>query len=339
MQKWGNKLEPEIVISTRIRIARNFSEVPFPIKMNEVQANCVINRVKESIFASNSGMASTFTFMDINELNNIEKQVLVEKHLISPDLASKTRGSAVIVSKDEKISIMINEEDHLRIQCMSSGMQLEETWALCAKVDALLEEKNEFAFDKQYGYLTSCPTNIGTGIRASVMLHLPALVMTGYINNILDACAKIGLACRGIYGENSEPAGNMFQISNQKTLGQTEEGIISNIHNIAVQIIEQENNLRQGLLEENKLLIEDRIMRAYGILTNARIISSEEFLKLLSDVRMGVDMGMIEGVSIEKLNKIAVDIQPGNIQMLIGLQASCEQRDIHRAKIIRETLR
>ena len=233
---------------------------------------------------------------------------------------------------------MINEEDHIRIQCLSSGMQLENSWKLGNKIDSILEEKIDFAFSEKYGYLTCCPTNIGTGIRASAMLHLPALIMTGYIKRILEACSKLGIAVRGIYGENSEASGNMFQISNQTTLGQSEEEIINNIKNITSQIIEQERMLRTELYKQNPLRFEDKVCRSLGVFSNARIMSSEESLKLLSDVRLGVDMGIIKNISIEDLNGIMLLIQPGNLQKQAGKPLDPNERDFKRAEFVRERL-
>ena len=330
--------EAEIAISSRVRLARNIDCIPFPTRMDPGQGETIINKVWESISQSSETMAKNLVLMKIEKLDPIDRQILVEKHLISPDLGESKRESAVIISRDEKISIMINEEDHLRIQCIFPGMLLDEAWKLCNKLDVLFEEKIDFAFDNKLGYLTCCPTNIGTGIRASVMLHLPALGMTGYIRGILEACGKIGIAVRGIYGENSEASGNMFQISNQVTLGQTEEEIIASVKNVASQIIEQEKMLRKELYNQNPYRFEDRIYRSLGLLSNARIMTAEESLKLLSDVRLGVDMGTIGGINIETLNEIMLVTQPAYIQRLAGKILSTDERDIRRAELIRSRL-
>ena len=330
--------EADIAISSRVRLARNIDCIPFPTRMNPGQGETIINKVWESISQSSEAMANNLVLMKIGKLDPIDRQILVEKHLISPELGESKRESAVIISRDEIISIMINEEDHLRIQCIFPGMLLDDAWKLCSKLDVLFEEKIDFAFDKKLGYLTCCPTNVGTGIRASVMLHLPALGMTGYIKGILEACGKIGIAVRGIYGENSEASGNMFQISNQVTLGQTEEEIISSVKNVATQIIEQEKMLRKELYNQNPYRFEDRIYRSLGLLSNARIMTAEESLKLLSDVRLGVDMGTIEGISMEILNEIMLVTQPAYIQRLAGRTLSPDERDIRRAELIRNSL-
>lgn len=331
--------EAEIAVSSRVRLARNINCMPFPTRMNPQQGEAIINKVWESISQSSETMSKNLVLMKIGRLDPIDRQILVEKHLISPELGEGKRESAVILSRDEKISIMINEEDHLRIQCIFPGMRLDDAWRLCNKLDVLFEDKMDFAFDKNLGYLTCCPTNVGTGIRASVMLHLPALGMTGYIRNILEACGKIGIAVRGIYGENSEASGNMFQISNQVTLGQTEEEIIASVKNVASQIIEQEKILRKELYNQNPHRFEDRIYRSLGLLSNARIISAEESLKLLSDVRLGVDMGIIVGINMTSLNEIMLVAQPAYIQRLAGTTLSPEERDVRRAELIRESLK
>lgn len=331
--------ECDVVISSRVRFARNFKGYPFPTKMDMEQSGKVLEEVKNNILNSRSATVKEMSFVDISNLNNIDKQALVEKHLISHELAVEQKQRGVLISKDEKISIMVNEEDHLRMQCLFPGMQIESAWKLCSLIDNILEKKIDFAFNNEYGYLTCCPTNIGTGMRASVMLHLPALVMTGYIRGILEACSKLGMAIRGLYGENSEASGNMFQISNQVTLGQTEEEIVTNLTNISAQIIEQERMLRSELYRQNAYRFEDKIMRSFGIFGNARIITTEECLKLISDVRLGIDMGIIKDIEIEVLNEIMVFIQPANLQLYVGRALGPDERDIMRAEVIRKKLR
>ena len=330
--------ESDVVMSSRVRLARNFKDYPFPFRMDRTQGANVLARAKDAILSSNSAIAKDFLFVDIKNLNSIDRQAMVERHLISPDLAESQGESGALVSKDEKISIMINEEDHLRMQCMFPGMQLESAWELCNRIDTLMEERVDFAFDSKYGYLTCCPTNVGTGIRASTMLHLPALIMTGYIKNILEACGKLGIAIRGIYGENSDASGNLFQISNQVTLGLSEEEVITNITNIVFQIIEQERTLRRELHKQNPFRFEDKVYRSLGIFASARIMSSEESFKLLSDVRLGVDMGIIKDVKIEALNEIMLLIQPASLQKVAGKPLSIAERDIKRADLIRQKL-
>ncbi|HHW47551.1 MAG TPA: protein arginine kinase [Clostridiaceae bacterium] len=332
-------LKPDIVISSRVRLARNLERYPFPFRMSREQSLKLLSEIKDIVIKSSATAADNFYFVDIQKLNPVDRQVLVEKHLISPDLAESQIESAAIISKDETISIMVNEEDHIRIQCLYPGMQIDAAWQLCNNLDKLFEEKVDYAFSKDFGYLTCCPTNIGTGIRASVMLHLPALVMTGYIRNILEACSKLSIAVRGMYGENTEAAGNMFQISNQVTLGQTEQEIIANITSVASQIIEQERTIRNELYKQNPYRFEDKIYRSLGIFTNARIMTSEECMKLISDVRLGIDMGIIKTIDRNTLDKIMLLTQPANLQKTIGKPLSPEERDLRRAELIRELIK
>lgn len=331
--------ESDVAISSRIRLARNLKNFPFPPRMNRDQENELIQNIRNSLAKDNSGIMMEMTFVDMTELSPVDRQALMEKHIISRDMAESQNKSGVLVSRDEKISIMINEEDHLRIQCLFPGMQMNKAWTLCNEVDNILERNVEYAYNNDYGYLTCCPTNIGTGMRASVMLHLPALTMTGYIRNVLEACSKIGIAVRGLYGENSEASGNMFQISNQISLGQTEEEIVNNINNIASQLIQQERALRKELYNQNPYRFEDRIFRSFGLFANARIMSSEEANKLLSDVRLGVNMGIIKDIDVETLNEIMILIQPGNLQKSTGRALNPDERDIRRAEIIRKMIR
>lgn len=337
-QKAGSVPESDVAVSSRVRLARNIKSFPFPARMDREQGLKVIGLVRDSIFKSSDEVSKNLVFLDIHKLSPIDRQVLVEKHLISPDLMDGGIDRAAIISRDEIISVMINEEDHVRLQCIYPGMQLDNAWQLCNKLDLLMEQELEFAFDRSSGYLTCCPTNIGTGIRASVMLHLPALAMTGYIKGVLEACGKLGLAVRGIYGENSEASGNMFQISNQVTLGQTEEEIIASINNITNQIMGQERMLRNELYRQSAARFEDRIYRSLGILANARIISSEESLKLLSDVRLGVDMKVIKDITAGTLNEIMLFTQPAVLQKLAGKTLAPDERDVRRADMIRNSL-
>ncbi len=328
--------ESDVILSSRVRIARNIAGYPFPYRMDKTEGNEVLQKASEAVMKSN--IAKGLIFIDTRKLSPVERQSLVEKHLVSPDLVNSNNEHGVIISKDENISIMINEEDHIRIQCMVPGMQMDKALNECDRIDNLIEKKIDYAFNKDFGYLTSCPTNVGTGIRASVMMHLPALVMTGYIKGILEACGKIGIAVRGIYGENSEASGNMFQISNQVTLGQTEKEIVANITNIASQVIEQERMLRSEFYKQNPYRFEDKIYRSLGVLSNARVISTDESLRLLSDVRLGVDMGIIKDIKIESLNEIILYLQPANLQRLSDRPLTPEERDVQRAELIRTKL-
>ncbi|WP_248929060.1 protein arginine kinase [Paenibacillus hamazuiensis] len=335
----GKGPDSDIVISSRIRIARNINPYPFPMLATNQQSKEVLDKISEVLEDEDLKTISRFTMLPLSGLNELQKQVLVEKHLISPALANESRNGAVILSDNESISIMVNEEDHLRIQCLLQGFQIKEAWDLANQIDDHFETKLDYAFDESRGYLTSCPTNVGTGIRASVMIHLPALVLTQQINRILSAITQVGLAVRGLYGEGSEAIGNLFQISNQITLGQSEEEIINNLYGVVRQIIEHERAARQKLMYETKAKIVDRVSRSYGILSYAAIIDSKEASQRLSDVRLGIDLGIIQNVSPTVLNELLVMTQPGFLQQYAGEKLSPEERDVRRAELIREKFR
>jgi len=338
MMMGGTTKNSGIVMSSRIRLARNLNEYPFPIKMNNAQAGEIINKVRKIISESEMEELKNSLFVHMQDLGDIDKQMLIEKHLISPDLAENKKDSAAIITRDERISIMINEEDHLRIQVIFHGLKLADALKIGNRIDDLIAKKANYAFSSNYGYLTCCPTNIGTGLRASVMMHLPALVMTGYIRNILEVCSKLNMAVRGIYGEHSSALGNVFQVSNQVTLGQTEEEIVTGITNAATQIIEQEAAVRIELYNQNSVTFEDKIWRSFGLLTNARVLSTEESLNLISDVRLGIDMGIIKDINMEKIDQIMLLIQPASLQKFVGRQLTPVERDVKRAELIRKKL-
>jgi protein arginine kinase len=341
MVKWmeGKGPNSDIVVSSRIRLARNLEDINFPQMMSKEDAEQVISKVRDSILLSNSILTKEFDFYKLDKISPLDRNVLIEKYLISYSLVDKPEISGFLLSKDEKITIMINEEDHIRMQVILSGLRLEEGWDLCSKIDDVIEERLRYAFDEKLGYLTSCPTNVGTGMRASVMLHLPALVMTGNINKVLQAVTQIGLTVRGLYGEGTNAMGNLFQISNQTTLGETEERIIEKLKNIVLQIIDKERNTRKNLFDNKRVEVEDRVYRSLGVLQNSRIMSSKEAMKLLSDVKMGVDMGIIQGIDGNVINRLIINIQPANVQKFAGKELSNRERDIKRAELIRERLK
>ncbi len=334
----GEGPDADIVVSTRIRIARNLRQHPFPLLATDSQAEEVVRKVAEVGKSEAMRQKGPFELIKMEELNSLEKRALVEKHLISPNLAEESRKGAVLLNEDESISIMINEEDHIRIQVLLPGFQLTEAWEIGTRIDDIFEKHLNYAFDEKRGYLTSCPTNVGTGIRASVMLHLPALVMTQQINRILQAINQVGLVVRGLYGEGSEAQGNLFQLSNQVTLGMSETDILSNLYSVAKQIVEQERVARRYLLENSRIALEDRICRSYGILLHARTIESKEAAQRLSDIRLGIDLGIIPNVSSVVLNELLVMTQPGFLQQYAGQKLTPEQRDERRARLIRERL-
>lgn len=341
LSDWMKGVGPDsdIVISSRVRIARNLRHFPFPMLATNQQSLDVMNQLTAIGQSGKLDPIGRFDTIILSELSELERRVLVEKHLISPNLANESRGGAVILSENESVSIMINEEDHLRIQCLYPGFQVKEAWTLANQIDDIFEEEANYAFDEKRGYLTTCPTNVGTGIRASVMMHLPALVLTQQINRILSAVTQVGLAVRGMYGEGSEAVGNLFQISNQITLGQTEGEIIDNLHGVAKQIIEHEKAARQRLLSESRLRIEDRVRRSYGILSYAAVMDSKESAQRLSDVRLGVDLGLLDHVTSQSLNELIVMTQPGFLQQTFNEKMSADQRDYRRAELIRNQLR
>jgi len=340
LSEWmrGTGDDTDIVISSRIRIARNIQDIPFPIIATPQQSKEVLDKVEKIIVGSSQadrGSVGALELVSLEQLNDLERKVLVEKHLISPSLAEQSKKGAVILNDNESVSIMINEEDHLRIQCLKPGFQIREAWETANRIDDWFEEKLDYAFDEKKGYLTSCPTNVGTGIRASVMMHLPALVLTQQMNRLLSAIAQVGLVVRGLYGEGSEATGNLFQVSNQITLGQSEEEIIDNLYGVVRQIIEHERAARAKMMAESKLRITDRIRRSYGILSNALVMDSKEAAQRLSDVRLGIDLGIVSGMSTQVLNELTVTTQPGFLQQFAGKKLSPEERDIRRAEMIR----
>jgi len=340
MVEWYFEKGPEsdVVISSRVRLARNLSDMPFPARMSETQSGEVVSRIKTAVIGKGAFSDWDFSFIDVPELNQVDRQVLVEKRLVSPEFIQKKTQTGVLFSSDERVSIMVNEEDHVRIQCIYPGLQLNNAWHLCNRIDLALEQENDFAFNKDYGYLTCCPTNVGTGMRASAMLHLPALVMTGMIRNILDACGKLGLAVRGIYGENTEASGNMFQISNQVTLGHTEEEIVAGITNVISQIIERERALRSEVYKQTPHMFEDRIFRSYGLLANSRMMGAEESMRLLSDLRLGVEMGIVGNITEQKINELLLLVQPASLQRHEGKVLGPEERDVRRSALLRDKL-
>lgn len=329
----------DIVLSSRIRLARNIGIVPFPNRANEEQLRQVAETVRKSVSDLNKETGTSFIFIDLEKISPLERFVLVEKHLISPMHAQDAAHRALLIGEDGVVSIMVNEEDHLRTQVILPGLQLDAAWDLANSADDVLEGKMDFAFSERQGYLTSCPTNVGSGLRASVMLHLPALVITNQIGKVLSAISQLGLAVRGLYGEGSEAIGNIFQISNQMTLGFSEGEIIENLQSVAGQIVEQERLGREHLQKHNKAQLIDRVYRAYGILSHAYIVSSQEAMKLLSDVRLGVDLEIIQEVDSKIFNELLVITRPNFLQKLAHRDLDASGRDIMRAEIIRQTMK
>lgn len=332
-----NSEHEDIVMSTRIRLARNLTNFRFPLCFSEDEA-MQIDRVIRNALVDAESQAYAFSYFPIKDLTKLQRQVLIEKHLISPQLAQKEVAGSFLLSEDESISILINEEDHLRIQCMSQGLQLLETYKVANKIDRMLEKELPYAYHEDFGYLTSCPTNIGTGLRASVMLHLPALTMTNQMNQLMQAMTRLGMTVRGIYGEGSENLGNVYQLSNQITLGKTEEDILTDLQSVVEKFIQKERQARQSLLARAPIALEDRVYRSLGTLMYARILSSEESATCLSNIRLGVALGLIQDLSETTLMDCMAYMQPGFLQLKAGMNLKPDERDIYRAKMLREVL-
>jgi len=327
----------DIVISSRIRLARNVESIPFSPRAGQAELKNIFELSRQVIEEGSLFRDSNLLLLD--ELTPLESQFLVEKHLISIYHARERRlYRGCVFNQKETLSIMVNEEDHFRIQYLLPGLQLNNIWKLINKIDDEIEKKVTYAFSEKEGYLTSCPTNVGTGMRASVMLHLPALTMINGINDILKAISKIGYVVRGFYGEGTEVMGNLFQVSNQITLGLSEEEIIDNLEKVNQQIINKEQKVRRDLLTNSKNQLEDQAWRAYGILSSARIISSAEAMELLSKLRFGVELGIIPHPDLGTLNKLMLLIQPAYLQMLAGKDLDLFSRDLQRAVLIRNKI-
>lgn len=324
----------DIVITSRIRLARNLKNYKLPVKMSGEEAEKVVREVNSAVERMNMNYKLTY----LRDLSDIEKLTLIENHLISPALAEKKDKAAFLLSPNKKISIMLNEEDHIRIQTLDKGMSLRECFDLSNKIDDVIEETVDYAFDMELGYITSCPTNIGTGMRASVMVHLPALSITNQIEKLLYGVSQLGVAVRGVYGEGTKSMGHLYQISNQGTLGTSEETLIEKITQIVNQIVEKEMRTREHLKKNNYDEIEDDFYRAYGVLTNARKISTEEAMKLLSLIKLGMEMDMINTSGSMNLNEMMMKIQPNNIISLSEKELAPIERDKKRAEIIRNVL-
>lgn len=322
--------ESDAVVSTRIRFARNIDGINFYRKMSNEDEEKVINLAKE---ISNKNL-KLYKLSDIDE---ITKQSLVEKNILSKDILNRRNG-AFLLNEDESVCVMLNEEDHIRIQVVNSGLDFKNTYNKAKEIDEQISNNIKYAFDEKYGYLTTCPTNLGTGLRVSVMLHLPALRMTGRIQKVLDVVNKVNVTVRGVYGEGSSTIGDMYQLSNKVTLGVNEEQIINSINKIVDTIIKKEREARE-LLRKNGIDFEDKISRMYGNLLYAKKMSYEECEKLISGVKLGVDMGIIKGVKLENVNKIRILAKPASLQKYYKNKMDSSERDIKRAELIKEILK
>ena len=332
-----NAPHTDVALSSRVRLARNLGDIPFPNQASLTDLARVAEKVEKAV--SQVPELSRLEIMRLSDASVLDRHILAEKHLISPQHAEGAENRLAIIADDESVSVMVNEEDHIRIQTLLPGLQLGEAYQLADNVDDLLESKLDYAFDEQIGYITACPTNVGTGLRVSIMVHLPALVVTGQVRAVLSAVSNLGIAVRGLYGEGTEASGNMFQLSNQVTLGRSEQELIENLHAVTMQVIEQERATRKKLILEMPEQLEDRVQRAYGVLCHARLMTSQEALKLLSDAKLGVELQLISGVDGETLNELMVITQPAYLQKLAGQGLDPTQRDIRRAALIRERIR
>lgn len=327
----------DIVLSSRIRLARNFRNYPFPHYASESQLDQILAEM-EGLMAKLPKENGEYKLTRLESLSPVDRMVLVEKHLVSPRLVNKPAHRGVVLRGDEVASVMINEEDHLRIQTILPGLRLYDSLELASRLDDKIEESVDYAYNESRGYLTACPTNTGTGLRASVMLHLPTLTMVEQVKKVLAALSHLGLNVRGLYGEGTEAHGNLYQISNQVTLGQSEEELIGKILSAARQVAEHERNTREALLKESRIPLEDRLCRAYGLLSQARLITSEEAMRLLSDVRLGVDLELIPQVNAKAIRELFLLTRAAILQRLIGKELSPAERDYYRASVIRDHL-
>lgn len=329
--------QSDIVISSRIRLARNLADFPFIRRCQESDRVAIEKIFRDAISATQAWAA--FPLLDVARLPPLDRQFLVERQLISRELADAAGARSVLIDEGETFSLMINEEDHLRMQVMHSGFDLEAAWEQINIIDDQIDSRVNYAFHERLGYLTACPTNVGTGLRVSVMLHLPALVITQQIEKVFRSLQKMGLAVRGLYGEGSQAMGDFYQISNQITLGRSEKDLISQVSEVIPVIIDYERQARGFLLKESKTDLHDRVSRAYGTLCTAQQISSEETLHLLSSVRMGVNLGLLENLEIPTINKLFIHTQPAHLQKLRGMELDTADRNVERALYLQTHLR
>ena len=333
----GTGPESGIVLSSRVRLARNLNDVPFTNRSSGEEQQKVLEQFRQA--TQEAGILRRGALLQIDHLSMLDRAFLQERHLISPTMMKMDLNSGLYLDEREMVSAMINEEDHLRLQVMQSGLRIQSTWEIIDRIDDQFSDHVRFAFSEQYGYLTACPTNVGTGMRASVLIHLPALVLTKDIDQVIKGISQVGLAVRGFYGEGTDVLGNLFQVSNQATLGRTETDIVDNVQRFTNQIIDFERQARQTLFSEARHQIEDKIWRAYGLLQNARVLSSQELMSLLSAVRLGVSMEIITSVSLATLNSLMILMQPAHLQKLFRREMDADERDVRRAELVREKMR
>jgi protein arginine kinase len=328
--------ESDVVLSTRVRLARNLADQKFPCCASDSEADGVRERVLSAMSKSNYLTGALVLRME--DVDPITRRVLVERHLISAAFAEDGAGRAAVAGEGELISAMVNEEDHLRLQCIHSGLAPVDTWRLVERIDSELERNLHYAFNSDWGYLTACPTNVGTGIRVSVLAHLAGLSRTGRISGVLKSISKLGLSVRGFYGEGSAAQGGFFQISNQTTLGQSEEDIANTVERVAGKLVSLERDAREEFRSADEQLLEDEVWRARGLLSSARLVSSSEVMELASSMRLGVVLGMIDAPDLAAINQLLVVTQPGHLSRGRGESATARDRDVARADLVRRNL-
>lgn len=327
----------EIVLTSRIRLARNISKVPFPHKIPIENGRDLVNKI-EDVFYGKDEYDKEFKTVYLWNTDKLAQKAYFERHLISSNMLSNSSKSAFIYNNAETISLMINEEDHIRIQCINSGYDLDKSLVIANEIDDFLEENIDFAFHERYGYLTACPTNIGTALRASVMIHLPVITINHRMESVTNALSQIGMTIRGLYGEGSKAYGNLYQISNQITLGISEEEAVNNLRTVVNQIITQECNAREDVYKNYRYELEDRISRSQGILKSAVLVSATECLKLLSDLRLGCEMDLIKDIDMSTVNDLFIEMQPATIQRKLGKSMTVKEINLARAALIKEKL-
>ncbi|MFM7128622.1 MAG: protein arginine kinase [bacterium] len=330
----GTGPESDIVICSRIRLARNLADFPFISRASKTDKGDIVSQVRDSITESGSRLS----YFDVEKMPELDRQFLVERHLISRELKEGEGPRGVALNDTESASVMINEEDHMRIQVMRSGFDLSGAWEQINDLDDRLEENLDLAFSQELGYLSACPTNVGTGIRVGVMLHLPALGQTNHLDKFFRALQKINLSVRGLHGEGTQPYGDFYQISNQQTLGKSEPELIQSLSDVVPQLIEYERKARQTLLNERRQVLQDQVSRAYGVLKTAHTISSEETMLLLSSVRMGINLGLIDDMTIAQVNELFINTQPAHLQKIHGQALAVDERNVLRATFLRKKI-
>ncbi len=326
--------ESEIVLSTRVRLARNVAGRRFVSRLGDDERTELRDALRETVSKALDGCE----WYAVDDLPPIDRMCLVERHLVSRELAAGEGPRGVAVDADQQTAVMVCEEDHLRLQAIEAGLQLQATWTRANALDDRLEQRVRYAFSPRLGYLTACPTNVGTGMRASVMLHLPALVLTRQIEKVFRAVTRMRLAVRGLYGEGTQAVGDIYQISNQATLGRAEADILDTLASVIPQVIDYEKQARAALVAESPTALDDRLYRAWGILTCARTISSEETMTLLSAARLGVNLGRLPPADIRMVNDLFLLTRPGHIQKMRGTELTEAERDVARADHIRKRL-